>query len=134
MNTNGKTAPNLANLIWTTADDVLRGEYKPHQYGSVILPFTVMRRLDCVLAPTKAKVLAAAEKHRKDKTGLDYFLEKAAGGLKFWNTSKFDFGTLVQDSSGVKRNLIDYVGGFSESVRDIFDYYNTIDLINNLDR
>jgi type I restriction enzyme M protein len=125
---------NLANLIWSTADEVLRGEYKPHQYGSVILPFTVMRRLDCVLARTKPAVLKAFETHRRRGIDLDYFLEKAAGGLKFWNTSKFDFDVLIQDSAGIRRNLIDYVNGFSSTVRDIFEYYKTIDLINDLDR
>ena len=125
-------APNLAGLIWTTADEVLRGDYKPHQYGSVTLPFTVMRRLDCVLEPTKAAVLAALDKHRKEGIDVAYFLEKAAGGLKFWNTSKFDFSLLVADSAGIKKNIINYVGGFSESIRDIFEYYKVVDLINDL--
>lgn len=126
--------PKIASLIWTTADEVLRGDYKPHEYGSVILPFTVMRRVDCVLEPTKAKVLAAAAKHAKSEIDPAFFFEKATGGLKFWNTSKFDFPTLANDSAGIKKNLLDYVGGFSESIRDIFDYYKTIDLINDLAR
>jgi len=125
-------APNLANLIWTTADEVLRGDYKPHQYGSVILPFTVMRRLDCVLEPTKKAVLAALDKHHKSGIDVAYFFEKAAGGLKFWNTSRFDFNLLVADPDGVKKNAINYVGGFSESIRDIFEYYKVVELINDL--
>jgi type I restriction enzyme M protein len=126
--------PKIANLIWTTADEVLRGDYKPHEYGSVILPFTVMRRIDCVLEPTKTKVLEAADKHAKSDIDPAFFFEKATGGLKFWNTSKFDFATLANDSAGIKKNMLDYIGGFSESIRDIFDYYKTIDLINDLAR
>lgn len=126
--------PKIANLIWTTADEVLRGDYKPHEYGSVILPFTVMRRIDCVLEPTKAKVLETAAKHAKSDIDPAFFFEKATSGLKFWNTSKFDFATLANDSAGIKKNILDYVGGFSESIRDIFDYYKTIDLINDLAR
>jgi len=126
--------PKIANLIRTTADEVLRGDYKPHEYGSVILPFTVMRRIDCVLEPTKAKVLEAGAKHAKGDIDPAFFFEKATGGLKFWNTSKFDFATLANDSAGIKKNTLDYIGGFSESIRDIFDYYKTIDLINDLAR
>jgi type I restriction enzyme M protein len=127
-------SPKIANLIWTTADEVLRGDYKPHEYGSVILPFTVMRRIDCVLAPTKAKVLAAAAKHAKSDIDTAIFFEKATGGLKFWNTSQFDFPTLANDPRGIKKNMLDYMGGFSESIRDIFDYYKVVDLINDLAR
>ena len=127
-------APNIANLIWTTADEVLRGDYKPHEYGSVILPFTVMRRIDCVLAPTKAKVLETAAKYTKGDIDASVFFERATGGMKFWNTSKFEFPTLVEDVSGIKKNLIDYVGGFSPNIRDIFDYYKTTDLIGDLAR
>jgi len=92
MSTNEKThstnVPNLANLIWSIADEVLRGPYKPHQYGSVILPFTVMRRLDCVLGPSRAAILEALKKHREKGIDLDYLMERATGGLKFWNCSR----------------------------------------------
>ncbi|MFZ1123604.1 MAG: N-6 DNA methylase [Candidatus Baltobacteraceae bacterium] len=127
-------APNIANLIWATADEVLRGDYRPHEYGSVILPFTVMRRIDCVLAPTKAKVLQTAVKYAKSGIDPSVFFERATGGLKFWNTSKFDFPTLVNDAAGIQKNLLDFVGGFSSSIRDIFDYYKIVDLINDLKR
>lgn len=127
-------SPKIANLIWTTADEVLRGDYKPHEYGSVILPFTVMRRIDCVLAPTKDKVLAAAAKHARSDIDTSIFFEKATGGLKFWNTSQFDFPTLANDPRGIKKNMLDYIGGFSESIRDIFDYYKVVDLVNDLAR
>ena len=127
-------SPKIANLIWTTADEVLRGDYKPHEYGSVILPFTVMRRIDCVLAPTKARVLAATAKHAKSDIDTSIFFEKATGGLKFWNTAQFDFPTLANDPRGIKKNILDYIGGFSESIRDIFDYYKVVDLINDLAR
>lgn len=131
---NTSDSPKIANLIWSTADEVLRGDYKPHEYGSVILPFTVMRRIDCVLAPTKAKVLAVAAKHAKSDIDTSIFFEKATGDLKFWNTSQFDFPTLANDPRGIKRNMLDYIGGFSASIRDIFDYYKVVDLINDLSR
>ena len=123
---------NTASLIWTVADDVLRGHYKPHQYGSVILPFTVMRRLDCVLETTKAAVLKAYEQHKSKKIDLEYLMEKATHGLKFWNTSRFTFASLLGDASGIKNNLVDYVSGFSENIRDIFDCYKVVPLIGDL--
>jgi type I restriction enzyme M protein len=127
-----KDVPNLASYIWSIADEVLRGPYKPHQYGSVILPFTVMRRLDCVLEPTKAAVLEAVKKHKAGGVDLAFLINRVDPNLKFWNTSKFTFDSLLGDPSGIKRNLIDYVGGFSDNIRDIFDNYKTIALIENL--
>lgn len=123
---------NTASLIWGIADDVLRGHYKPHQYGSVILPFTVMRRLDCVLEPTKDSVLKAYEKHKAKGIDLEYLMEKATDGLKFWNTSQFTFPLMLGDAAGIKKNLVDYVGSFSENIRDIFDCYKVISLISDL--
>jgi len=120
-----------AALIWNVAE-LLRGDYKQSEYGKVVLPFTLLRRLDCVLAPTKDKVLAEFEK-RKD-SGIDpgVFLTRASG-FSFYNTSKFDFAELLPDSSQIKANLLDYINGFSANTRDIFERYDFANQIERLD-
>ncbi|MCB9609466.1 MAG: SAM-dependent DNA methyltransferase [Polyangiaceae bacterium] len=109
-----------SSFIWSIAD-LLRGDYKQHDYGKVILPFTVLRRLDSVLADTKAKVLArhaSLSMEGKVKT-LDPILQRLTG-VAFHNTSPLDFGKLVGDPDGIAQNLLGYVNGFSENVRDVF--------------
>jgi type I restriction enzyme M protein len=108
---------NLSSFIWSVAD-LLRGDYKQSDYGKVILPFTVLRRLDCVLEPTKAKVLA--EYTAKKKVGLnpDPFLLRASG-QSFYNTSDMDLRKLMGDQDHIGQNLYAYVQGFSPAVRDI---------------
>jgi type I restriction enzyme M protein len=112
---------NLSAFIWQIAD-MLRGDYKPYEYGKVILPFTVLRRLDCVLAPTKAAVLA--EKARCDGAGLnpEPFLRRKA--LAFYNTSPLDIKALMGDPDRVGDNLRAYIHGFDATVRDIFDSFD----------
>ncbi len=113
---------NLSALIWSVAD-LLRGDYKQSEYGRVILPFTVLRRLDCVLAPTKAAVLQ--EKAAKEAAGLNpepFLLRKA--GLSFVNTSPMDMKRLMGDQDHLKNNLYDYIHGFSPAVRDIFERFD----------
>jgi type I restriction enzyme M protein len=116
------TGPNLSALIWSVAD-LLRGDYRPHEYGRVILPFTVLRRLDCVLEPTKAAVLAELAKRTKQGVNPEPFLLQAAGA-SFCNTSPLDLRTLMGDQDHIRENLLAYVGGFSEAVRDIFDCFD----------
>jgi type I restriction enzyme M protein len=101
---------NLSSFIWSVAD-LLRGDYKQSDCGKVILPFTVLRRLDCVLEPTKAKVLA--EYAAKKKAGLnpDPFLLRASG-QSFYNTSDMDLRKLVGDQDHISQNLYAYVQGF----------------------
>jgi type I restriction enzyme M protein len=113
--------PNLSSFIWSVAD-LLRGDYKQSEYGKVILPFTVLRRLDCVLASTKAAVLA--EKELRAKAGLnpEPFLLKKAGQL-FFNTSPLDLGKLMGDPDHIGENLRAYLQGFSPAVRDIFESF-----------
>lgn len=111
---------NNATFIWSIAD-LLRGPYKPHQYGAIVLPFTILRRLDAVLEPTKQAVLDEAKK-RGDAASANVFLTKASGA-GFYNTSAFTLQSLMGDPAGIKANLIDYVHGFSENVRDIFDRF-----------
>lgn len=109
----------IANFLWSIAD-LLRGTYKQADYGKVILPLTVLRRLDCVLEPTKQKVL---EKHAAMKGGkvqnLDPILNRITG-VPFHNTSKLNFEKLKGNPSNIAQNLNAYVKGFSEGVRDIF--------------
>lgn len=123
----------IAGFIWQVAD-LLRGDYKQSDYGKVILPFTVLRRLDCVLEPTKAKVLERYEKLRGgDLKSLDVVLNKVAG-VPFHNVSPFDFATLLKDPNNIAPNLIAYVQGFSEDVREIFlQRFKLPDQINKLD-
>jgi type I restriction enzyme M protein len=115
------THTELANFIWSVAD-LLRGDYKQSEYGKVILPFTVLRRLDCVMAPTRKAVWA------KDATvkveNRDAILYRAGGGLQFYNLSRQDFATIGADPANVTRNLVDYYNGFSASAREILDKYD----------
>ena len=117
--TSGPTHQKMASDIWAVAD-LLRGDYKRHEYGQVILPFTVLRRLDAVMAPTREAVRArdaALSMQNKEK-----LLEKTAG-LPFYNVSRQDFTTIASDATSVAKNLRDYVNGFSDSVREILSQF-----------
>ena len=109
-----------AALIWAIADK-LTGVYKPHEYGEVILPLTVIRRFDCILADTKEAVLKKYEAV-KDMPMKDVFLRKAAGH-DFYNTSKYTFERLIADPDNIEENFNKYLQGFSENVRDIIDKF-----------
>jgi type I restriction enzyme M protein len=114
----------LANFIWQIAD-LLRGPYRPPQYERVMLPMTVLRRFDCVLAPTKDKVLREYEKRRGGKLNddaLDKFLSKAAG-QRFHNHSPLTFEKLKGDPDNIDKHLASYINGFSANVRRIFEYF-----------
>ncbi len=115
------STPNLSAFIWSVAD-LLRGDYKQSEYGKVILPFTVLRRLDCVLEATKPAVLA--EKALRETAGLnpEPFLLKKAGQL-FFNTSPLDLKKLMGDQDHIGENLRAYIQGFSAPVRDIFESF-----------
>src|ERR1043166_4870758 len=119
---------NLSAFIWSVAD-LLRGDYKQSEYGKVILPFTVLRRLDCVLEKTKAAVLAELAKREKAGLNPEPFLLRKSGQL-FFNTSPLDMKKLMGDQDHVKENLFAYLQAFSPAVRDIFesfDFYTQID-------
>lgn len=109
-----------SSMIWGIAD-LIRDYYKPHEYGKVILPMTVIKRFNDTLAPTKQKVLDTLEKvkHLEVKNG---FLETAAG-YKFYNTSVYDFQKLVNDSENIEKNFRNYLNGFSENVQDILENF-----------
>ncbi len=114
----------FANLIWQIAD-LLRGPYRPPQYERVMLPMTVLRRFDCVLAETKGKVVAAHEKHKGGKLSgdaLDTTLNKVAG-QRFHNHSSLDFAKLKGDPDNINKHLVSYIKGFSANVRRIFEYF-----------
>ena len=111
----------FSNLIWQIAD-LLRGPYRPPQYERVMLPMTVLRRFDCVLAPTKAKVLAEHDKLRGGRIegdALDRRLSKVAG-QRFHCHSPLDFERLKGDPDNIGRHLVAYIEGFSENVKKIF--------------
>jgi len=113
----------LSALIWSVAD-LLRGDYKQSEYGRVILPFTVLRRLDGVLAPTKAKVLAEYKKKTDAGINPEPFLLRLVGNAKFYNTSPLDLPTLLGDQDHIRQNLYTYVQSFSPAVRDIFERFD----------
>lgn len=110
-----------ANLIWSIAD-ILRGLYKPHEYGKVILPMTVIKRFHDTLLPNREKVLETFEKvkHFEVKDG---FLESASG-YNFYNVSPFTFETLLSDSENVEANFRAYLNGFSDNVQDVLENFD----------
>lgn len=109
-----------AALIWAIADK-LTGVYKPHEYGEVILPLTVIRRFDCILADTKDAVL---EKYETVKNlPMRDVLLRNASGKAFYNTSKFTFERLLDDPDNIEANFRDYLNGFSENVQDILEKF-----------
>ena len=107
-----ETIRNHAAFIWSVAD-LLRGDYKQSEYGRVILPLVVLRRLDCVLAPTKDKVLETATKLAGKVGNLDPLLRRAAGGEQFYNTSPLTMTRLLDDPSNIADNLHAYLRTFS---------------------
>jgi hypothetical protein len=127
----GAPARNHAAFIWSVAD-LLRGDYKQSEYGKVILPLTVLRRLDGVLAPTKQLVL---EKHKQLQGRLSNVGPVLTGitGVQFWNTSELDLRKVLDDPPNVADQLRQYVAGFSGDVRDIFEKFDLDAQITRLD-
>ena len=130
--TNGGSFTDKVNFIWSVAD-TLRGDYKASEYGRVILPLVVIRRLDCVLAPTKEAVVARAEQLAGRVDNPDEALKAAAGGLEFWNTSPLDFGKLTADPSNVATNLRSYIRGFSPGAQEVIDKFRFDEQITRLE-
>jgi type I restriction enzyme M protein len=122
----------LSAFIWSVAD-LLRGDYKQSDYGKVILPFTVLRRLDCVLATTKPAVLAEFEKRSGEGLNPEPFLLRAAG-QSFYNTSRMDMARLIGDADHIAQNLYAYIQAFSPAVRDIFERFEFIGQVDRLAR
>ena len=121
---------NVVISIWSIAD-LLRGDFKQSEYGKVILPFTVLRRFDCVLAPSKAKILEA---NKTLTVSNKRPIFKRMTGHDYYNVSQFDFEKLMDDSNAIEANLRDYINGFSEDVREIMDNFEIFGVIDRLSR
>ncbi|MDC8770939.1 type I restriction-modification system subunit M [Roseateles albus] len=120
----------LSSFIWSVAD-LLRGDYKQSEYGRVILPFTVLRRLDCVLESTKPAVLAEFEAKTKAGLNPDPFLLRKAG-QSFYNTSPLDLVKLLGDQDHIRQNLYAYIQAFSPAARDIFERFDFLTMVERL--
>ncbi|MDI3402429.1 type I restriction-modification system subunit M [Streptomyces cavernicola] len=130
MNSNKHTE--LANHAWSVAD-LLRGDYKQSDYGKVILPFTVLRRLECVLEPTRDKVTEVAEKYKDEEDfNPDAFLRRASGH-SFYNRSGLTLKKIAGDPKNAAKNLQVYVGAFSENAREVLEKYEFAQQIKRLD-
>jgi len=124
---------NLSSFIWSVAD-LLRNDFKQSEYGRIILPFTVLRRLDCVLEPTREAVLSELAKRRKKGVdNPDVFLRRAAKAT-FYNTSPIDLKKLMGDQDNIAENLRAYISGFAPEVKDIFDSFDFSTWIDKLAR
>lgn len=126
ITTVGANIAEKAAMIWNVAD-MLRGPFKPHEYGLVILPMTVVKRFHDCLLPTHQSVLDTYEKVKKLQV-IDGFLQKASG-YQFYNTSRFTFETLLADPDNIESNFRDYLSGFSANAQDVlakFDFDNII--------
>lgn len=127
-----KNHQDIVSFIWNIAE-LLRGDYKQNEYQDVILPFTVLKRLDSVLEPTKDKVL---EKFKQVKGKIDNYdpLLKSASGYPFYNTSKYTFKKLTQDPENIASNLKQYINGFSKNMYEVIEYFEFFKEIEKLDR
>ena len=118
-----------AAFIWSVAD-LLRGDFKQSQYGRVILPFTLLRRLECVLEPTKAQVLSAAQEHQAKPDAVREKLLLRAAGQQFFNASPLSLATL--SDSQTADDLMSYVQSFSQDAREIFEHFHFEDFVQQL--
>ena len=127
-----QTSNNLATDSWAIAD-LLRGDFRQSQYGRIILPFCLLRRLECVLEESKEAVLAEHQKVQAmnlPEEAQERLILRATGGLSFFNTSKMDLSKLGE--SGIKANLESYIQSFSKDAREIFEYFNFAEFIGQL--
>jgi type I restriction enzyme M protein len=121
----------ISALIWSTAD-LLRGDYKQSDYGKVILPITLLRRLECVLKPTRDAVLAENEARKDLNIPMEQFLVRKSGH-NFYNTSKYTLTKLMADANNIRENLESYINDFSPNAREIFEKYKFTEQIDTLD-
>jgi type I restriction enzyme M protein len=132
QNDSSQTPNNLAAFCWSIAD-LLRGDFKQSQYGRIILPFTLLRRLEGVLEDSKEQVLTELDRVQAmnlPEEAQEKLLLRATGGLSFFNTSKMDLSKLGE--SGIKANLQSYIQSFSKDAREIFEYFNFGEFIGQL--
>ena len=121
----------LSSLIWSSADDVLRNLFKPSEYGRVILPFVVMRRLDCVLEPKKDEVYNLYESYKNRLSDPSPVILKKVG-LPFFNCSKYDLTRIKSDPNNVLMNFNNYIQGYSPNVLDIIENFSIAPLVEKL--
>ena len=121
-----------ANFIWSIAD-LLRDSFKRGKYQDVILPFTVLRRIDSVLAPTKADVRQAWV-NLKDRMANPHDILCETAGYTFYNTSRYDFETLLGDHAQLADNLRNYIDGFSPNMREVIEHFDFDNTIKNLEK
>ena len=123
----------ILSLVWG-AKEILRDDFKKTEWGKIILPFMVLRRLDNVLEPTKDKVISEYEQIKKEKQEyIEARLNKITR-YAFHNKSKYNLDLLLADDKNIQKNLQEYLRGFSENVMDIFENFNFESSINNLDK
>lgn len=118
----------LSSFVWSIADQ-LRGPYHPHEYGSVILPMTILRRLDAILEPHRkqiAELIDGVESELRQTS-----MVRQATGLRFFNTSKFTLATLLKDPDGLEANLTEYANSFSSAI-DVFDRFKFDEVVAKL--
>jgi type I restriction enzyme M protein len=111
----------ISSFIWNVCDDVLRGLFKQHEYGDVILPFVVLRRLDCVIEPQKDKIIKLYNELKDEVDPTPIITKKT--GLKFFNHSNYDLQRLKGDPNGLKVNFPNYINGFSQNVFEILENF-----------
>lgn len=128
---NTETHTQLANHAWSVAD-LLRGDYKQSDYGKVILPFTVLRRLECVLEPTREKVCEVVAQYAGADLDLDPFLRRASG-TAFYNVTDLTLKKVLGDPAYAAKNLIEYVGGFSPNAAEVLEKYEFAQQVRKLD-
>ena len=125
----------LAHLVWTVADDVLRGLFKPHEYGDITLPFLVLRRLDCILDEDGRKKKAIDTYNQfKDEVPEDRLppIILRETNTSFYNTSHYDLSRLTEDPTNIRLNFENYRNGFNQDVRDIIENFNLDGFIERL--
>jgi type I restriction enzyme M protein len=113
---------NISSLLWKICDDELRGLFKPHEYGDVIIPFVVLRRLDCLLEPKKDEVVELYNQIKVDVDDPSPIIKRKIG-LSFYNYSKYDLSRLKSDPNGLKLNFQNYINGYSENVFQILENF-----------
>lgn len=112
----------IVNLIWTVADQALRGPFKPREYEDVILPMTVLRRIDCTIRDTQQQVRARHAELKDRIQNLDPILRKESG-FPFYNTSRFDFKRLLEDPENIVDNVNAYINGFSPNMVEVLENF-----------
>lgn len=112
----------ISSLIWNICDDVLRGLFKPHEYGDVIIPFIVLRRLDCIIEPYKDEIISIHNELKNDIDDISPIIKKKTG-LVFYNYSNYDLNRLKGDTNGLKLNFNNYINGYSQNVFEILEHF-----------